>query len=976
MMNKQGVLDSSGGGLGTAGVSSSVTSYHESTSPAIDIMEIVQTFSTTQLVQFLSDLQKLAKESPSGCRRLLEIHPALVYATLHATFLLGGSSTSGKSLKSGQPQKQGKGEGGGGGGGGQGTGGSVYCSAKNPFLPASATASREELLREGREEEDEKHGDATSFSSLDDRRKRETSCSPPPEKKQKFLEGVEYSSQKDDAFSEGLKRESRSTIEGGGRGQGGGLEELEKRLLLPTAQLEQARRNRSERQQQLERSLAHPRAVLSSTEMEEGGDYSKRGVGVEDEEETSSYRRQTQLSSLSSTTSQQDKEEMSTELAGLPPSSPQQGLPPILSHQEGSITSRALMKQADNGALLTAQQTPPSSSSRVGGYDAQVVSAPPRTPVVKTEGGDFSVLSEKLQQQQGNLPPGREGGGGGGVGQVEANVRFQQQSMPSSTQQMEGGGLVPGVQAYQGVHPTTGSSSGGSSSSSSHIAGGETSGGARMLGVMEREIVSARQQRLLASCEFSYQKEGEEGFRIETPSRMEERVSVSSAVTISSTTTTTISSSSSSSSGVSSSSLLPHLNAVLPSPQSAAGSAVAQQQPPWVGGTGIVTATSASYQSNVGGGGGEESVAMNLHRAGMQCEGGTMMVMMPGQQQGGGARGQKEETGEVQMLLGGDGSQQSAVLPRGLIARPSSSSPSSLMQSSGVRPFTQQGAMQDHQQTHTKGLSNTGTATSTTTAAPAMTVSQHAASPAMMAGGGGGEGVEKHATQPRQLPRKTAVFTQASSPSSSSGMYPQAASGLLHKGVAGGEGAVPGSGHLSTSSMGSVGSRTSEGSAPPVQVVGGGGGGGSSEERKMLASQHKVVKTCIGAQSKDPQLALKHSQSISIEFPATASGRGVSPTGRGVGGVGMVPGSAEHTPRQMSQKLPGGAALGRGGQGSSPSSAQMVSGDASVLGGERKGVPSTGVVGGGGSRTPSRTASEVCLSNAAVLGGKETVGLL
>ncbi|PFH33394.1 RNA recognition motif-containing protein [Besnoitia besnoiti] len=61
---------------------------YDGAAAAADIMEILQTFSTSQLLAFLGDIKRLMQESSSACRQLLLAHPAIVYAALHAMYLL------------------------------------------------------------------------------------------------------------------------------------------------------------------------------------------------------------------------------------------------------------------------------------------------------------------------------------------------------------------------------------------------------------------------------------------------------------------------------------------------------------------------------------------------------------------------------------------------------------------------------------------------------------------------------------------------------------------------------------------------------------------------------------------------------------------------------------------------------------------------------------------------------------------------
>ncbi|PHJ20998.1 mrna processing [Cystoisospora suis] len=952
-VNKQGVSDGGGGLVGGGGngllfsSSLSSSSYHDSTSAAIDIMEIVQTFSTRQLIQFLSDMKKLAKDSPAGCRRLLEVHPALVYATLHATFLLGGiggdsdksSSRSSRrqigeeeSLKNRKIEKESEKRGG---------GSSVYTTGEGG----------------------EKYG-GDAFSVVDERRGREASCSPPPEKKPKFHEeGVDGVKPSD--FDAGVRWQrsgkdlSHPVEEGKMTAVGGGVEELEKRLFLPTAQLEQARRNRLERQQQLETTLIHPHV---SAKVEGAGEERKEEIGDEDDE--ASYQRQTQLSSLSSTTSQPptDKEDnhISKDLSVTSSSKGQDMSSSFNQESSRSVHTTSLLGEYTPGRIFPPRTTPLSSSTSSTATQAhmlpqygegQVVGTP--TPVPSAETGHLSLSSESLQQQQGNPQ--------------------QSQGLISTTSQ-QGDGL--GLQAYQGIPSTTTTTTTtmmttsttmmtmapSHSGSTSHVGGGiaGVSGGLgeRMSGV---EGVVARQQRILASSSqisFPSQKEGEEGIRMDA-SKIEERLSTT-AVTIASPASPPTSlvggHLSSSSINVPSSGSLPSHSAgsapIAPQQQ--------QQLPPWaVGNTGgSVVATNLSYLRGGGEGESEEgSRRLSIQRS-ISSERG--LIPLPHQQEGSGgavpARGQKESgSSDVRMIGGEEISQQRPFSSKGLVQPSSSSFHILQQQSSSLRhhPAQEQSLLQGQQPSPTKSNSS-----------------------AQVGEGGGRE--KQLQQQPQEIFKATTNPFQSSSPLSP---LPASKNLSLQKGV--GEGGLPPqqAASIVSSTIGSRGGGGIGEGPPPFQGINSSGGGVVvSEERKLLISQQqKLMKTSVGPQVKDPAL-IKQAQPVSIEFPAT--GRGMS-SGQIGGGVLGTSGSiqAENAPRQIPQKHQAGADRGVGGGASGrvgqvlPMSSSQVSGDhTSSLtgGGERERKIGVTPVGGATRTTPSpkiASTSEGPLPNAAVSGG-------
>ncbi|CBZ51735.1 putative mRNA processing protein [Neospora caninum Liverpool] len=154
------------------GLRSRALTLYDGAAAATDIMEILRTFSTTQLLAFLGDLKKLMKEDAASCRRLLRAHPALVYAALHAVYLLG--------------------------------------------------ASRAES--DGRKQEGRSSQRSSSLA--------------PPEKKQKVADAPKETTREAEKRATSLERDD--------------LRSLERRMGLPEAQLEKARRNRAERLEQLQ----------------------------------------------------------------------------------------------------------------------------------------------------------------------------------------------------------------------------------------------------------------------------------------------------------------------------------------------------------------------------------------------------------------------------------------------------------------------------------------------------------------------------------------------------------------------------------------------------------------------------------------------------------------------------------------------------------------------------------------------------
>ncbi|EPR59308.1 RNA recognition motif-containing protein [Toxoplasma gondii GT1] len=169
-------------------------SLYDGAAAAADIMEILRTFSTTQLISFLGEMKTLMKEDAGACRRLLSAHPALVYAALHAVYLLGSP----------RPER-------------------------------------------GRQ---------------DPRSSQRSSSLAPPEKKQK----VETETREEETRARSV--------------DGGDLRSLERHMGLPEAQLEKARRNRTERQEQLQHAglLSAPMA----TARQENGPSQGRAQGAGD----------------------------------------------------------------------------------------------------------------------------------------------------------------------------------------------------------------------------------------------------------------------------------------------------------------------------------------------------------------------------------------------------------------------------------------------------------------------------------------------------------------------------------------------------------------------------------------------------------------------------------------------------------------------------------------------------------------------
>ncbi|KEP61344.1 UNVERIFIED_CONTAM: RNA recognition motif-containing protein [Hammondia hammondi] len=186
-----GAVDPRAHGLG---LRTRPVSLYDGAAAATDIMEILTTFSTTQLIRFLGEMKTLIKDNAGACRRLLSAHPALVYAALHAVYLLGSP----------RPERGGR---------------------------------------------------------QDPRSSQTSSSLAPPEKKQKIE-------------TEAREEETRARSV-----DGADLRSLERHMGLPETRLEKARRNRTERLEQLQHAGL---SVQMATPRQENGPGQGRTQGAGD----------------------------------------------------------------------------------------------------------------------------------------------------------------------------------------------------------------------------------------------------------------------------------------------------------------------------------------------------------------------------------------------------------------------------------------------------------------------------------------------------------------------------------------------------------------------------------------------------------------------------------------------------------------------------------------------------------------------